>query len=145
MPPIVSPDRVDEAIVAMFEADTDPDNGLVALCPGGIHHLVAPEGVALPCVVFATVGTNTDTYTLGGRAFSTRTYVLTVIDEGHSAERASTAARRLGQRIETIAPVGWQVLSARRTGWSERIIATEGGTLYQQVSVIATVVVSEAP
>lgn len=136
MPPVITPNPVDAALVALVEADTDPSLGFMALCPGGMNHLVAPEGVDQPYCVFGLTQPTDDTYTLAGLAFVDLLYGFDVIQEGHSAERCQSAAARLNALLTdtaALAPTGWVVMSCRRVGYAERLERTDGGLLYQHV------------
>lgn len=142
--PTIAPNPVDAALVALVAADTNPDVGFVALAPGGLHHLVAPESPTDPYAVFGLVGPSQDTYTLAGLAFSELTYGVDVIQEGHSAERAATAAARLNTLLTDAAgltPAGFTVMACRRIGYQERIERTEGGVLYQHVQSLFSVTI----
>jgi hypothetical protein len=146
-----TPSPVDVALVTLVSADTDPDHGFMALCPGGLNHLVAPEDVADPYCVFGLTIPSSDTYTMTGLAYSVLTYGLDVIQEGGSAERAQTAQARLftllndqEANLNAVMPTGWAVLACRRSGYAERLERTEGGVLYQHIQAIYTVTIRPA-
>lgn len=148
--PTIAPDPLDAALVALLAADdTDPD-GFVALVPGGPWHLVAPEGVGDPYLVFGQTVPSQDTYTLAGLAWSTRTYGMDVIQQGGSAERAQTAARRLFGLLNdqdaalSALMTGMAVMACRRIGYAERVERLEGGELVQHVQSLFSIMVRPA-
>lgn len=144
----IAPNPVDAALVARLAADTDPTDGFVALVPGGAWHLAAPEDVADPYCVFGLMIPSDDTYTLGGLAFSRLTYGFDIIQEGLSAERASTGARRLNflltDQEANLPMTGWVFMACRRVGYAERLERTDGGVLYQHIQSIFSVTVRPA-
>lgn len=148
--PTIAPNPVDAALVAVLAADTDPDVGFVALVPGGIHHLVAPENPGDPYCVFGVTQPSADTYTMSGLAYSSLIYGLDVIQAGLSAERAQSAAARLfsvlndGEAALNDELTGWVVMACRRTGYAERLERTEGGLIYQHVQSLFGLIVRPA-
>lgn len=147
--PVITPNPLDAALVALLSADVTPDPPddpdpaagarFLDLAPGGANHLVAPEGVAQPYMVFGLTQPTDDTYTLAGLAFSRARYGFDVIQEGASAERCQAAMARLSALLldtTGLAPTGWVVMACRRAGYFERIERTEGGTLYQHVQAL---------
>jgi len=159
MPLVIAPNPLDEALVDLLEADVtdplaDPPDGLAGarfmdLCPGGANHLVAPEGVAQPYMVFGLTQPTRDTYTMTGLAFQDCLYGFDVIQEGHSAEQAQSAARRLWALLQdadgTLTPTGWAVMHCRRTGYQERLERAEGGVLYQHVQSLFAITIRPVP
>jgi len=144
MPLAVAPNPVDEALVDLLSSDTAVDVGFMALCPGGPNHLVAPEGVAEPYMVFGLTQPTRDTYTLAGLAWVDCLYGFDVIQEGSSAERCQSASRRLDTLLTdttALAPTGWVVMSCRRTGYQERLERQEGGALYQHVQSVYAITI----
>lgn len=155
----VAPNPLDEALVDLLSADATPPDAdplvdpfvgarFMDLCPGGPNHLVAPEGVAQPYMVFGLSQPTRDTYTLAGLAWVDCLYGFDVIHEGHSAEQAQSATRRLWallQDTEALAPTGWAVMACRRTGYQERLERTEGGVLYQHVQSTFAITIRPIP
>lgn len=147
--PTIVPNPLDAALVAVLEADTDPE-GFVALVPGGVHHLVAPENPGDPYCVFGVTQPSQDTYTLSGLAYASLIYGFDVIQSGLSAERAQTAAARLAVLLNDQEGAlndelsGWVVMACRRTGYQERLERTEGGVIYQHVQSLFGLMVRPA-
>jgi hypothetical protein len=142
---VIAPNPLDEALMDRLTADTGTDSW-TDLVTGGTWHLVVPTTPDDPdnrppiYCMFGVLGPSEDVYTLGGWAYSRVIYGFDVIQEGGSAERAQTAARRLNYLLTdqeaSITPTGLRVMACRRQGYTERLERTEGGILFQHVQSI---------